>query len=317
MKPKTRIGKIARLPLEAREHLNRRLQNGEMGGPILKWLNELPETIKVLAELFNSQPINKQNLSDWRHGGYQDWLNHQDREKWISRVCEQGDQLEVAEGTADLYDCFSRILIAEMAEDLESLHGMTDRAQRSKRIHLIARDLCRLQNSFNHSKRVELEWVKRNDLYEDEDSGTDILPVRIDPPGQDARATTDVTANAQPQNQNVNPSQAESMGAPADSVKPPPPPQPKIENVIRNIYHRQCGYGCVCKNCHPDDGPYPYAQAVKDDEAHEQMDSDYWLRGNEHWLVFHTDCDCYCGCEKSLAWERRHPGSAGVSPATL
>jgi hypothetical protein len=37
-----RVGKIARLPLEAREELNRRLVNDELGGSLLRWLNELP-----------------------------------------------------------------------------------------------------------------------------------------------------------------------------------------------------------------------------------------------------------------------------------
>ena len=44
-----RIGKIARLPLEAREELNRRLADGEAGGSLLRWLNELPAAADVLA----------------------------------------------------------------------------------------------------------------------------------------------------------------------------------------------------------------------------------------------------------------------------
>jgi hypothetical protein len=34
-----RVGKIARLPLDTREELNRRLANGELGGSLLRWLN--------------------------------------------------------------------------------------------------------------------------------------------------------------------------------------------------------------------------------------------------------------------------------------
>ena len=40
---RTRNGKIARLPLEIREQLNRRLDDGEQGQPDLDWLNALPE----------------------------------------------------------------------------------------------------------------------------------------------------------------------------------------------------------------------------------------------------------------------------------
>jgi hypothetical protein len=39
----TRNGKIARLPQEIREQVNRRLEDGEPGKQIAEWLNGLPE----------------------------------------------------------------------------------------------------------------------------------------------------------------------------------------------------------------------------------------------------------------------------------
>ncbi len=65
----TRIGKIARLPHELREELNRRLQDGEPGAELVGWLNELPEVQTVLAEHFAGRPITEQNLSEWKTGG--------------------------------------------------------------------------------------------------------------------------------------------------------------------------------------------------------------------------------------------------------
>jgi len=38
----TRTGKITRLPHDLREALNRRLHDGEPGGPLLAWLNAQP-----------------------------------------------------------------------------------------------------------------------------------------------------------------------------------------------------------------------------------------------------------------------------------
>jgi hypothetical protein len=38
----TRTGKIARLPLAIRWQLNQRLQHGEVGASLLRWLNSLP-----------------------------------------------------------------------------------------------------------------------------------------------------------------------------------------------------------------------------------------------------------------------------------
>ena len=70
----TRRGKIARLPHELREELNRRLNDGERGKPLVTWLNGLPAVRAVLAKEFAGKPIREQNLSDWRQGGYRDWL---------------------------------------------------------------------------------------------------------------------------------------------------------------------------------------------------------------------------------------------------
>jgi hypothetical protein len=70
----TRRGKIARLPHELREELNRRLNDGERGKPLVTWLNGLPAVRAVLAREFAGKPIREQNLSEWRQGGYRDWL---------------------------------------------------------------------------------------------------------------------------------------------------------------------------------------------------------------------------------------------------
>lgn len=69
-----RTGKIARLPVKVQNALNLRLLDGEAGSKILPWLNELPETKAALAEYFNAEPVRDQNLSEWRKGGYRDWL---------------------------------------------------------------------------------------------------------------------------------------------------------------------------------------------------------------------------------------------------
>jgi hypothetical protein len=70
----TRIGKIARLPHSIREQLNLRLHDHQPHKTILPWLNSLPEAQAILAAEFDSRPITKQNLSEWKQGGFRDWL---------------------------------------------------------------------------------------------------------------------------------------------------------------------------------------------------------------------------------------------------
>jgi hypothetical protein len=72
-----RIGRIARLPHEVREELNRRLRGGEKARRLVPWLNSLPAVQAVLKAEFAGRGIREQNISEWRKGGYRDWLAQQ------------------------------------------------------------------------------------------------------------------------------------------------------------------------------------------------------------------------------------------------
>jgi hypothetical protein len=80
-----RHGKVARLPAQIRLQLNRRLREKEPALSLLPWLNSLPEVQAILSEKFGSRPINKQNLSQWRRGGFRDWLDLQEHFESIYR----------------------------------------------------------------------------------------------------------------------------------------------------------------------------------------------------------------------------------------
>src|SRR6266404_7582993 len=74
MNTTSHIGKIARLPHNLREQLNLKLHDGLPAKSILPWLNSLPEVKAILAADFDHRPISKQNLSEWKQGGFRDWL---------------------------------------------------------------------------------------------------------------------------------------------------------------------------------------------------------------------------------------------------
>jgi hypothetical protein len=73
-----RTGKIARLSDNLRDQLNQRLQNGEPGKIIIKWLNSLDEVKAVLKAEFKGHAIIRSNLTEWKQGGYLDWLVRKD-----------------------------------------------------------------------------------------------------------------------------------------------------------------------------------------------------------------------------------------------
>jgi len=76
---RTRRGKIAKLPAEIRAEVNRRLHDGQPGSQILPWLNNHQRVRPILAAQFGGQDINDQNLTEWRQGGYLDWIGERQR----------------------------------------------------------------------------------------------------------------------------------------------------------------------------------------------------------------------------------------------
>lgn len=74
----TRTGKIACLPAHIRDEVNFALRNGVRLVKLMRWLNSLPEVQFVLAQNFGGHPINQTNLTQWKQGGYAEWLLRQE-----------------------------------------------------------------------------------------------------------------------------------------------------------------------------------------------------------------------------------------------
>jgi hypothetical protein len=162
----TRISKIARLPANIREQLNLRLHNGDLGRAILPWVNSLPKTKKILAELFNGNAITHQNLSEWRATGYQDWLMQQERKHWFRNLNEQNTELDKHDQCSDTYEAMSRFFLYALGQSLEAAQKIKNPDARSARIETLTDKFSRLQNAYNWSRRVQLEFDKFNDTFE-------------------------------------------------------------------------------------------------------------------------------------------------------
>jgi len=139
---RTRIGKIARLPEPIREQLNHLLLNGTLGKDTVPWLNQLPEVRQVLAAHFAGRPITEHNISEWRHGGYQDWLRDRETRARVIHLTEKYAHLE-SEGR--LSRRIESAFVAEMMGEMDQLHKIKNASLRSKMFHRLCRDLARLQ----------------------------------------------------------------------------------------------------------------------------------------------------------------------------
>src|SRR5712692_2570099 len=142
----TRNGKIARLPRSIRELLNRRLRDGESGKSLVDWLNSLTEVQKVLAEEFGGRPISEQNLSEWKQGGFEDWLRHQETREWVQKLADESADLEEIAGDFSVADWLSAPLAVAMGRWLHTAAAKAPEDPKQSQMLLgIARELTLLR----------------------------------------------------------------------------------------------------------------------------------------------------------------------------
>lgn len=153
----SRQGKIARLPKRIRDQLNLRLQDGEPGKQLAEWLNELAETKEMLAELFAGRPINEQNLTEWKQGGYQDWLRDEETRERVQRLAERAQDLDDAAEGLEISDRLASILAAELADAAQKLDEIADPKERWRQLQEILRELWRLRSEDHQGKRLQLQ----------------------------------------------------------------------------------------------------------------------------------------------------------------
>ncbi len=150
------IGKIARLPHEVREELNRRLRDGEEGRRLLEWLNSLPEVRAVLEADFGGEPIVKQNLSEYRKRGYREWLDQQESLAEVRRVLGEGKLEQAAPGT--LSERFGAWIAARYMLAAGRLKEASAGEEPDWRLlRQLCQDVATLRRADHHATRLEME----------------------------------------------------------------------------------------------------------------------------------------------------------------
>jgi len=154
----TRKGKIARLPKSIRHQLNRRLEDGQPGNQLVLWLNGLPEVRDTLELHFDARPINEQNLSDWKQGGYREWLQHQESCDLVQRLTEQAEDLEEDEEGRTISDRLATLLAVDLVRVSEALLKETpDPRERWQRLRELFQELGQLRRGDHQASRLRIE----------------------------------------------------------------------------------------------------------------------------------------------------------------
>src|SRR5437588_71865 len=125
---RARNGKIARLPAEIRDYINQVIYEGELYSDIIAGLKGL-----------GYPGIRPQNLSEWRKGGFQDWLRERrevedlklDREALLDIANKPGSQADVAKANEIL---LSLRLFRMLSEDKRESENLSPRFFRLARL---------------------------------------------------------------------------------------------------------------------------------------------------------------------------------------
>jgi hypothetical protein len=168
----TRNGKIARLPKSIRDELASRIDNGEQGKDLVEWLNGLPAVQDMLKDQFGGRPVNEQNLSEWKQGGYPEWLRQQETRSLVSKLTEQSDDLDEAADGQEISDCLAGSLAAELARLATTLlEKETEPEKRWQRLCQVHRELSRLRRDDHRAVRTLIRrqnWIRKTDREEEE-----------------------------------------------------------------------------------------------------------------------------------------------------
>jgi hypothetical protein len=162
-------GKIASLPGELREQLNYRLFDGHKDSQILPWLNDFPVVREILAAQFAGKPIQSQNLSNWRAGGFQRWLRHRQNVVSIKDLDQFAGDITQA-GTGRLAPATLAVICGKILELLETLDpGKLNPADLAKCataasvLHKIENDNARLEIAKQRLRQREMALRLKRD----------------------------------------------------------------------------------------------------------------------------------------------------------
>jgi hypothetical protein len=186
----THVGKIGRLPQSIRDKLGHRIEDGKLGKELVKWLNGLPDVKRILKDYFGERPITEQNLSEWKQGGHQDWLRHQETRGFVQHLHEKAKELKVYYEDdewfteVDTSEDLAVMLGAELARLTEILLKTTDNPQERMRWVLKAlHELGQLRRHNHRAARLErdkLLWQREEEKLEKWAEGAEMRKVKND-----------------------------------------------------------------------------------------------------------------------------------------
>jgi hypothetical protein len=168
-----RNGKIARLPRSIRNELNERLDRSEESPQLLEWLNTLPEVQQVVKDHFAGVPISKQNLSEWRQGGFEEWLARRNLCEDARDLTELAEEMDDEDSQMVLADDVAQVLAARFGSLIANWNGEVNEKfeAKSRVLNRLCRSVVQLQRGMHRAKREGFEltckWEEKEQADEE------------------------------------------------------------------------------------------------------------------------------------------------------
>ncbi|MCB1211249.1 MAG: hypothetical protein KDK97_18130 [Verrucomicrobiales bacterium] len=160
----TRNGKIARLPRAIRDRLNQQIQDGVPGKDLVRWLNGMNEVVDILAQQFNTDRITEQNLSEWKQGGYQDWLKHQERRDWVRRISDEAEDITDDAGVMPWMErvgAMFEVVLGKVVE--QQAQAAVETPEQLGALLTLSRELARHRQLAQDAARWRTEEIRRQE----------------------------------------------------------------------------------------------------------------------------------------------------------
>jgi hypothetical protein len=169
----THVGKIGRLPKCIRDMLGQRIEDGEPGKELVKWLNGNSRAQEILKEQFGGRLITEQNLSEWKQTGHPEWLRHEETRLFASKLTEQSDDLDEAADGMEISDRYASVLAVELIRQaMTRLEKETDPEKRWHIICEVHRELSQMRCDDSRAMRTGIKrdrWNREKEREEEED----------------------------------------------------------------------------------------------------------------------------------------------------
>lgn len=224
-----RNGKIARLPKPARDMLNRMLDDGLPSHVIIEELGEAGEG------------LNAQNISNWVHGGYQDYLKHQEVIQRSKLQMEFAQELlrEVPDLDPNLL-----VRISDTIAATQLIHALKEYGDEALKTFFLSTPskylkvvnaLCRQSNSTVTREKHLLKQRVSSQIKPNQGPANTAAPSPATFPTLPGAVPTEVSGNSSQIKVNQAPTKntLQSSPSPSKATEPRPSDQPGISSPIK------------------------------------------------------------------------------------